>query len=560
MNTPSKIISKEWYYYLDYYREFSGKIISIAIITIVASILILPIAFIIRQIFDQFIPDGAYKYLILSACLILLLQMLSSGLFFLINYLTLKLTKHNITILRNNVIKKLYTISHAYYARSDIGHLQTNIVQDTERIDIMSNAIVSSILPSILVLLILIPVLIYLNIYLFLVLFAVLPIFYLTIKKLGKKVRNRISSYQGSFANFNKGILFLIESIDLTRFQSAERFEIEHQKENIEQLRITSFGMAWLSTAYKLLQEGLLSIVTILILIICGIAVLEGIMSIGEMISFYVVLAILRTFLLPAISNFPRILEGNESLKSVYKVLHIVDHVPYNGKQKLDFHGNIELKDVDFAYNDNHKILNSISLHIPSNNSISISGLNGSGKTTILNLILGYYTPLQGQIFADDVSYDKLDIKYLRKSFGVVRQNSYLFSGTIRENLTYGNPEIDEKEIVKSLELSLAWDFIDQLPNKIDTAIGVNGMTLSGGERQRIAVARALIRKPKLLILDELGTHLDENTINAIMDNINNISFPMSLIIISHVENVIKKAAIHYQLKDSLLHKQFPKS
>ena len=560
MNTSLKIISKEWRYYLDYYRKCSGKIISIAIITIVASILILPIAFIIRQIFDQFIPDGAYKYLILSACLILLLQMLSSGLFFLINYLTLKLTKHNITILRNNVIKKLYTISHDYYVKSDIGRLQTNIVQDTERIDIMSNAIVSSILPSLLVLLILIPVLMYLNIYLFLVLFAALPIFYLIIKKLGKKVRNRISSYQGSFANFNKGILFVLESIDLTRFQSAERFEIGHQKENIEQLRIKSFGMAWLSTAYKLLQEGLLSIVTILILIICGIAVLKGIMSIGEMISFYVVLAILRTFLLPAISSFPRILEGNESLKSVYKVLHIKDHVPYNGKQKIDFHGNIELKDVGFAYSDNHKILNAISLHISSNNSISISGLNGSGKTTILNLILGYYVPLQGQIYADSVAYDKLDIEYLRKSFGVVRQNSYLFSGTIRENLTYGNPEIDENEIVNALELSLSQDFIDQSPNKIDTVIGVNGMTLSGGERQRIAIARALIRKPKLLILDELGTHLDENTINSIMDNINNISFPMSYIIISHDENVIKKATIHYQLKDGSLYKQFPKS
>ena len=553
VNYVKKHMSKEWLYYLEYYKPYYRKIISIVFITVAASILILPIAFIVRTIFDQHIPTGNYHSLILSALIILLLQLFSSSLLFLINYLTLKLTKHNITLLRKTIIKKLYDLSFAYYSKSDIGQLQTVVVQDTERIDIMSNALISSILPSVLVLCFLIPVLIYLNIYLFIVLLFLFPLFYLIIRKLGGKVRSRIASYQGAFAKYNKGILFLIESIDLTRSQTAEKFDINQQHKKIDELKLKSFGMAWLSTAYRLLQEGLLSFVSILILIICGVAVLNNVMSIGDMISFYIALAILRTFLIPAISNLPRIIEGNESLKSVYNILHLKETCPYMGKQKIAFQGNIEFNDVTFGYDKNQLILDGINLNIPKNSYISITGINGSGKTTILNLILGYYTPLKGDILADGISYENIDIKLLRQSLGVVRQNSPLFSGTIKENLIYGNPKIDDKTIINALESSLSLEFIEQLPNKIDTEVGVNGMILSGGERQRIAIARAIIRKPKLLIFDELATHLDKDTIKIIMENINALNFPTSVIIISHNENVVDKANVHYQIKNGLL-------
>jgi ABC-type multidrug transport system fused ATPase/permease subunit len=177
-------------------------------------------------------------------------------------------------------------------------------------------------------------------------------------------------------------------------------------------------------------------------------------------------------------------------------------------------------------------------------------GPNGTGKSTIVHLIMGFYRPQEGRILADDHPYDNLDIISLRKHIGVVLQDPVTFSGTIRDNITYGNPDASETDVEKACELAVALDFIKGLPQGFYTPVGEGGVLLSGGQRQRIVIARALLRKPKLLILDEPTNHLDEPTITRLLDNLKKLEESPAILIVTQDINISHEAHVIYFLDE----------
>ncbi len=165
-------------------------------------------------------------------------------------------------------------------------------------------------------------------------------------------------------------------------------------------------------------------------------------------------------------------------------------------------------------------MLQAINLTLSPGQTVVVVGPNGSGKTTLLNLLLGFYRPQQGQLYADEQPFSQLDLIHLRRSIAVVSQDPVIFPGTIRENLTYGCPEVSFQRIIEAAHLATAHEFIEQLPQGYDTFVGDNGVLLSGGQRQRLAIARALLRQPKLLILDEPTNHLDATAVEQLMHHL----------------------------------------
>jgi ABC-type bacteriocin/lantibiotic exporter with double-glycine peptidase domain len=177
---------------------------------------------------------------------------------------------------------------------------------------------------------------------------------------------------------------------------------------------------------------------------------------------------------------------------------------------------------------------------------VAIVGPNGSGKSTVAFLILGFYRPEAGSVAADGHSYDRLDVVHLRESIAMVTQDPVLFSGTIRENIAYGNPDVDEKSMERASELATADRFVGALADGYDTNTGEGGMALSGGERQRIAIARALLRKPRLLILDEPTNHLDVESVDRLMHNLAELDSRPAVLIITHDTRLLHLAdAVH---------------
>lgn len=248
------------------------------------------------------------------------------------------------------------------------------------------------------------------------------------------------------------------------------------------------------------------------------------------------------------VSSVPSILEGNESLSTLYHLAHVDDATPYAGNQTMTFQGKIALREVDFSY-ENEKILRSVKLTIEPGAKVSIIGPNGVGKSTIVNLVLGFYRPQKGLLFADDHPYPDIDITHLRQGMGVVMQNPIIFPGTIRENIVYGCPEASLESIIRASELATAHEFIDALPEKYDTLMGEQGTLLSGGQCQRIAIARALLREPKLLILDEPTNHLDEASVNQLMQNLKSMEGNPSMLIITQNMNIARQTDCIYVLR-----------
>ena len=209
----------------------------------------------------------------------------------------------------------------------------------------------------------------------------------------------------------------------------------------------------------------------------------------------------------------------------------------------------IALEDVNFSYVDNFPVLNDVSINIKKGSTTAIVGSTGSGKSTLIKLLLRLYDVKAGKIKFDDIDIKDLNVHSLRKTIGLVSQDIFLFEGTVFENIAYGNLEASNGDIWKAAKLSESDEFINLLPNKEDTIVGERGQKLSGGQRQRISIARAILKNPEILILDEATSAVDNETEAAIQRSLDTLKEGRTVIAIAHRLSTIRNADIIYVLE-----------
>lgn len=202
----------------------------------------------------------------------------------------------------------------------------------------------------------------------------------------------------------------------------------------------------------------------------------------------------------------------------------------------------IRLEDVWFTYDGEKYALKKINLSVKPDEKIALVGPSGAGKSTLVNLISGFYLPTRGKIFFDDREIRELNVKEIRKKIAIVPQDVFLFSGTLYENLTYGNSKVSEEELWKAIEDAALYDFVKSLPEGIETKIGERGVTVSGGERQRIAIARAFLKKPLIIIFDEATSQLDSESERKIQDSMEKLEKGKITFVIAHRLSTVLKA------------------
>jgi len=536
-----------WKYFIQLYKGESPKLVFSIFLSITQGLLVLPIAFLVRYAFDEVIPSGNIKSLILIGIGILLLNSATQALTLWSRYLTLKTNKLAVKRFRNELLNRCFDFSRSYYSEADRSRIHAVIVQDTERLDWMSNALVALFLPSLIVCVGLSGVLLYLNWFLFLLMVLVTPVLFFVSRLMKRRIEKRTNAFHRAFEKFSKGVFFVLKTLDLTKIQTAELFEKKRQMKYIGKVEKTSRAMAWLNAAYTSVQNGIVLISGILILVVGGLGVSKGTMTLGSLLSFYVGVSLMNRYVKIMLSSIPHIIEGKESLDTLYNMIQTQHSAPYSGCKKVVFKGNILLENVSFQYRQ-EPVIQNLSLFIPSQKTVALVGPNGSGKSTVAYLILGFYKPQKGQLLADGIPYSEIDISNLRQYFGVVMQDPIIFSGTIRENITYGIPKIKEQDVIQAAKMAEAHEFIHNLADGYQTFCGEDGVLLSGGQRQRIAIARALLRRPKLLILDEPFNHLDKDIGNKLMRNIQKKEDRPSVLIISHDVKHVKPAYKIYSL------------
>jgi subfamily B ATP-binding cassette protein MsbA len=250
----------------------------------------------------------------------------------------------------------------------------------------------------------------------------------------------------------------------------------------------------------------------------------------------------------------------NQGLAAAKRILPIVDNEKNIVENKDDkplqlSSGTVEFQDIDFKYNNNveRAILRSINLKIDGGKMTALVGHSGAGKSTILNLIPRFYDRVSGDILIDGNSIYQTKISSLRKNISLVSQDTTLFDDTIRNNIAYANLDAEDKDILEVAKLSFADEFINKLPNKYDTIIGENGVRLSGGEKQRVSIARAMLKKSHIILLDEATSSLDADTENKIQKAISYLTKDRTTLVIAHRLSTILNSDKIYVIDNGLV-------
>jgi ATP-binding cassette, subfamily B, bacterial len=539
-----------WRYYGRFYRESYPALLLSLVASIGGSFILFPIVLLVRQAFDDILPAGDLARLLRTGGILLALYLMNTAITLWTRRVMIGVTKTATADLREELIRRIQAFPRNHYSRLDLRRLHASVVGDTQRLDVMSNALATLLLPALVTGAVLSVVLVVLDLFLFFLLLGVGPVLFVASRLLGWRLRKVARAFRRSLETFSQGIMSALERMDLTRIQSAEAFEIQRQREQIVALHRAGSSLAWWQTAYSSVNNTIVATGGVVVLIVGGHAVLTGRITLGDLIAFYVVLALLKGQANLAGQAIPQIIAGAESLRPLFDIVHEQHPQPYTGTKRIEFEGGISLESISFDYGDGSMVLNDVDLKVRPHGRVVIAGANGVGKTTIFNLMLGFYRPNRGRLYADGYPLEELDLVYLRRQIGVVNQDPMIFPGTIAENITYGHPDADPEQIVRAAQTATAHEFVERLPQGYNTFVGEAGMLLSGGQRQRVAIARALLRRPALLLLDEPTNHLDAASVRRLLRNLKEMPEAPVMVIISHDPNVTREAQHLYVIKE----------
>jgi len=328
---------------------------------------------------------------------------------------------------------------------------------------------------------------------------------------------------------------YALKMMDPTRIQGAENQEIDVQTKHNDMLQTLDFETAWLNQSFRTIQDTTLALITLVLLVGGGMAAINQSVSLGDLFTFYVVFMFARKYILDIFNFIPSYINGNEALERIYEIVGVEEAKPYSGSVQEVENYDLGLQQVSFSY-DEEPLLENIDMTIREGEFVVFEGENGTGKTTLIYLILGFYRPHDGALTLGGIPYDQLDITEMRRQFGVVLQESPLFRGSIQDNITYGRIDIDDEAVHDAIRLSGVDRFVHALPEGLNTEVGDEGMLLSGGQRQRIAIARALCANPKVLILDEPTNHLDKRTVTDLIKILKSLPHSPTIIMINHMD------------------------
>ncbi|MGV6826281.1 MAG: ABC transporter transmembrane domain-containing protein, partial [bacterium] len=424
-------------YYIDLHRSRLRDLAWTTLLFLLQPLVLVIALLKIREIFDLAVNGEDHGALIWLGLSIIGLYVFSMTLSLLVRRRMLIITRGIIRELRQDIFSALYSYSRAAYTQFDRKRLQTMLVQDVIRVDVMSNAVAGQLLPNALICLAIVTVLLYLNSLLFLLTIILIPTLAIILSLARPKIKRLVKRYHGQLESVQNQTLFNLEAIDLTHAQGAEAAELQRQDETGLWFRKTTDKLTLLREFLSVLQDTVMLTVSIGCLIGGAWLIREEAMSVGELVAFYAALMLLRPHLSTLWRSLPLALEGIESFRKLYAWINLDDPAPSFGSQTPNVNGDISFDNVAFDY-PGKPLLADVSFTVQPGGKVAIYGDNGSGKSTLTYLLLGFYQPVSGAIRIDGTPLADLDIRLFREKIGIVPQNPYIFQGTIWENITYG--------------------------------------------------------------------------------------------------------------------------
>ena len=446
--------------------------------------------------------------------------------------------------LRSSLVRKLQQLSISYHNEMQSGRLQSKIMRDVEQIETLSSQIFISVLSILLNIIVAFGVVIFKSLTVFLFFLATIPVAVLLMVSFKSRIKQYNSDFRKEMEETSVRVMEMVELIPVTRAHALEKQEtskIDHQLSNVAQ---KGLKLDMIQTYFSSISWVAFQLFQVLCLAFTGYLASRGSISVGEVVMYQTYFSSIVNQVSGIITLLPIISKGLESVNSVGDILLCHDVEDNRNKQKIQgLTGDITFDHVAFQYHDAESpVLKDVSFHIRPGETVAFVGGSGAGKTTILNLVIGFIKTTEGRILIDGMDLNTLNLQSYRSHIAVVPQQSILFSGTIRDNITYGMNHISDElmdQVVKAANLE---ELIASLPEGLDTQITEHGNSLSGGQRQRISIARAFVRNPRILILDEATSALDTISEKKIQEAIHNLVQNRTTLIVAHRLSTIRDA------------------
>lgn len=446
--------------------------------------------------------------------------------------------------LRGALVKKLQQLSISYHKNIQSGRLQSKIMRDVEAVETLSTQLFVSALQIALNIIIAMIVTVSKSWIVFFFFVLTVPVAAITMVTFKGVIKKRNQEFRKEMESTSARVMEMVELIPVTRAHALEDEEAARVSEHLMEVAEKGYKLDVIQSTFGSVGWAVFQIFQVICLAFTAYLAYKKTILVGDIALYQNYFATIVQQVSAIMTLVPTITKGLESVRSIGEVLIAEDVEDNTGKEVLDkVDGSFEFKNVKFRYNkDSKEILTGLNLSVKKGETIALVGESGAGKTTILNLVVGFNMPLQGEVLLDGHSIKDIDLRSYRKHLAVVPQNTILFSGSIKDNIIYGMPNVTDEELDRAITAANLKELVDSLPEGIDTIIGEHGGKLSGGQRQRIAIARALIRNPRVIIFDEATSALDSISEKLIQDAINNLTKDRTTFIVAHRLSTIREA------------------
>lgn len=448
--------------------------------------------------------------------------------------------------LRSALVRKLQQLSITYHNEMQSGRLQSKIMRDVEQIETLSRQIFISILSIILNVAVAFGIVINNSVTVFIFFVATIPVAVCIMAVFKGKIKSYNKEFRKNMEETSAHVMEMIEMIPVTRAHALEEKETSKMHQQLYHVAKSGLRLDMVQSYFSSISWVAFQIFQVLCLGFTGYLASQGRISVGEVVMYQTYFSSIVAQVSNVITLLPIVSKGLESVNSIGDVLLCLDVEDNTNKKKLpSLRGEIRFEDTGFSYKDGETpVFEHLNLAIEAGKTVAFVGESGAGKTTILNMVIGFLHATQGRVLIDGQDIERIDLGSYRSHIAVVPQVPILFSGTVRENITYGLDDISEEKLWEVIEAANLTDVVNGMPDGLDTLVMEHGNNLSGGQRQRVSIARAFVRDPKILILDEATSALDSVAEEKIRVATERLVKDRTTLIVAHRLSTIKNADV----------------
>ncbi|PAK50448.1 ABC transporter ATP-binding protein [Paenibacillus sp. 7541] len=542
---------KSWKLYYPFVKPYMKWIILTLIIGMIKFSIPLLLPMIMKYVVDSLLinpeltnQQKIHDLMMVLAGTLVLFVIVRGPVEYLRQYFAQFITSRILFDMRNRLYAHLQRLSLRYYQNTKVGEGISRFINDVEQSKNLVEVGMMNIWLDMFTLLFVLIIMFFMNPMLTLVSIAVLPLYALAVNLLYKRLKKLTKDRSQALAGIQAYLHERIQGISVIRSFTLERYD----RNKFEGINGNFLNKAMAQTKWNALTFSVINTLTdiapILVIGYGGYRVIQGDLTLGTFVAFFGYLERMYAPLRRLINSSTVLTQASASLERVQELLdEPYDIVDAPNARKLDKAGQIQFDRVWFRYNDeNGWVLKDINLTIEQGQTVAFVGMSGGGKSSLIGLIPRFYDVQQGAVRINGQDVKELTLESLRGSVGMVLQDNFLFSGSVRENIMFGNPKAPEEEIIAAAKAANAHDFIIQLPQGYDTEVGERGVKLSGGQKQRLAIARVFLKDPDILVLDEATSALDLESEHLIQQALQSLSSNRTTLIVAHRLSTITHA------------------